>query len=158
MCPVDKFQPFSFRDEDDIVFPHDVSATYGMDPDLVSFPGAGHSPSIKNGIPFQIPVQHLCDDLCHPDGSATGRIFLLIVMGLHNLDLIIVSQDLRNIGQHLEEHVDPYAHIGGKDARDSTREGADRLHFGCREPGRSNYHGLSPFCGLSQMSHRRLMV
>src|SRR3989454_2360100 len=59
--------------------------------------------------------------------SPAGRVLLQAVMGFEYLDVVVLAQRAGDLGEHLQEDVDPHAHVGSEEDRKSTRLNSSHL-------------------------------
>src|SRR5512135_762355 len=121
------FDPLAEAAEKDGMLPDDVSGAYCLDADLFLSPLSYDPFSGIDSDFIEVSVDRAGYDLGHLKGGAAGCILLKPVMGLDDLDVIVIAQDPRHVLKHLQQKVDAQAHIRSHHAWNLLRERRDLL-------------------------------
>ena len=107
VCLVTDLDPLGVSDVHDGVVTDDVTAPDGVDSDFLS---AGADSLASVGV---LPsAELLADDLGRCDCGTAGGILLLVVVGLEDLDVVVLSEVPGGVPDELEEHADSDGVVG----------------------------------------------
>src|SRR5262245_61167437 len=89
----------AFRGEEDAVLADDGAAADGVHADLALRPLAHESLATEDEALGILPAEALGDPLRERDRRAARRVLLLPVVSLHDLDVVIGAERLRDLGR-----------------------------------------------------------
>ena len=91
---------------------HDIAPAYGGKANLLRLALASVAVALEYGALLQIAAQGCGNDFAHFQGRAAGRVHLVAVVRLNDLDVIARGKRLGGHFQKLEGHVHAHAHVG----------------------------------------------
>ncbi len=106
------FDPLALAGEDHRVLADDVAAPDRVEGDLPRPALAGDPLAAMHGDRLEVAAERGGDRLAEPERGAGGRVDLVAVMRLDDLDVVAVAEDARRDLGELERHVDPDREIG----------------------------------------------
>src|SRR5574337_452764 len=104
----------------------------------------------------QLPAQRLRDHLRHLQRGPAWGVLLETIMGLNDLDVVLLPEGGSYLSEDLEYDVDPDAHIGRDNAWNSRAEFLDPSQICSAEACGPNYDRHLRLGGDGQMGHSGL--
>ena len=101
--PVDEFQSLPHPAEDHRMLADDVPGPESLDADLLFRPFADHPLPAVHADLVEISAETLRDDLRHLERGAARGVLFHVMVGLDDLDIVLITEDSGDIGQHLEK-------------------------------------------------------
>src|SRR5579884_843564 len=150
---VGQLQPLAERGETGGVATDLVADAQGVHADLAALASGVVAVAVEDQ---RVPrlVRGLEDRVGQAERRAGGGIFLETMMGLDDLDVIVVAQSSSHLGGDLEQQVHAQAHVGGLEDRDLLGGDIDGGVVGVLEARGADHHrdaavaaGLEPVSG-----------
>ena len=123
---VREFEPLALADEHHRVLAHHIAAAQRRKADIAIPPRAGMALAAPLRDPVQIDAAPRCRSPAEAYRRAGRRIDLVLVMNLHDLDVVLVTQHRGNALDRGEQRVHGDAHIGRIDDRQVFRRLRER--------------------------------
>ena len=121
--------------EDHAVLARDVAAAQRREADVARFARAGVAVAPALALLLEVDLAALCGGLAEQQRGAGGRIDLLVVMHLDDLDVELVAERRRDLSCHHREQIDAEAHVAGLHDRGLLRGLGDLRVIGGRAAG-----------------------
>ncbi len=121
------------------MLPDDVPGAEREDSDLALRALARQSLPAVDGHLVQLAPERGGHDLRHAERGAARRILLEAVVGLGDLDVVLVAERLRHGGEELERDIRRDRHVGREEDRRPAGELGDLGAVGRREAGRADH-------------------
>ena len=136
---VHELESLTQRAERHRVLADDVPGAEGVDADLLLRALAREPLPAVHGHLVEIAPERPGDDLRHAQRGAARRVFLEPVVGLGDLDVVLVAERPGHGGEELERDVGGDGHVGRHDYCRPPRELADFRALGGGEAGRADH-------------------
>ena len=136
-----EFNPLTFTIENDVVFPHHVTAAHDSKPDPAIITGTGDTMTGMIRYLRQVDPAAPCCRLTQGEGSTGWRIDFMAMMGFNNFDIPAVTKGAANLFHQIGQHGDPDRGIGAPDNRCFLRGLAQPADLIIIMPGCTDHHG-----------------